>query len=267
MSSYNNIVKIKYSEKQAEADVVKLEEYIIFEDERARQKFIVFKFVNNINQQLQGLEFEVNQYNLDNELVEKSIAIYDNFLAQPNEPFVPNAKLKVNYACQTISIKIIKAAYDRMIFDKGEFLDNSYHFDHYFGDAFDMGKKKAPSAATAPSGKGGGKKGKGGKKKRKTGDIAVKGSAPKRGVVLADLPKMGKKSFAIENETTRNRAKFPTIFNIIAIVASLAFVGGTFWYMWSNNNRTTPEDDGETTAQCATIIQPTDGSADYTLDI
>lgn len=266
MSSYNNIVKIRYSEKQADADVVKLEEYIIFEDERAQQKYIVFKFVNNINQQLQGLEFEVNQYNLDNELVEKSIAIYDKFLAQPNEPFVPNAKLKVNYACQSISIKIVKAAYDRVIFDNGKFLDNSYKFDHYFDDAFDIGNKKEDAKEGGAQGGKGGKNKKVAKRRAKGGEVSVKGSAPKKGVVLADLPKMGKKSFAIENETTRNRAKFPTIFNIIAIVASLAFVGGTFWYMWNYNRTHTEPADDNTPASSAVFTQPTDGNADLLSD-
>lgn len=263
MSSYNNIVKIKYSEKQAESDVVQLDEYIIFEDERAQQKFIVFKFINNINQGLQGLEFEVTQYNLDNDIVEKSIAIYDKFLARPNEPFVPNAKLRVNYACKTISIKILKAAYDRCIFDNGKFLDNSYKFDHYFDDTFETEKKEEE----AEDGKGKKKKEKVREgKKNKNGEVAVKGSAPKKGVMLADLPKMGKKSFAIENESARNRSKFPTVFNAIAIVATLAFIGGTFFYTW-NYNRTHKDDDDNTPAQSAIYTQPTDGDAEILLDI
>ena len=56
MSSFNNVRKIKYFR---EPDVVvALEEYIVFEDERAKEKFVVFKFVNNISQQLLGMEFD-----------------------------------------------------------------------------------------------------------------------------------------------------------------------------------------------------------------
>ena len=53
MSSFNNVRKIKYF-RDPDA-VVALEEYIVFEDERAEEKFVVFKFVNNISQQLLGM--------------------------------------------------------------------------------------------------------------------------------------------------------------------------------------------------------------------
>lgn len=247
MSSYNNIVKIKYSEKQAEADVVQLEEYIIFEDERAKQKYIVFKFINKINQQLQGLEFEVHQYNLNNELVEKSVVIYDKFLARAEEPFVPNAKLKVNYGCKSISIKIIKAAYDRCIFDNGTFLDNSYKFDHYFGDAFGLKKDKKEGEEQG----GDGKKGAAPKKARKPkGDVNVGGSAPKKGVIVSDLPNMGNKSFLIEDESSRNRAKLPTIVNALLIIGTLAFVGYSLYLTYNEKNA--PKEEGAAIVSIAT---------------
>ena len=50
MSSYNNIEKIKYTKNQQ--DVVALKEYIVFDDEAKKEKLIVFKFINNLNQNL-----------------------------------------------------------------------------------------------------------------------------------------------------------------------------------------------------------------------
>ena len=95
MSSYNNIEKIKYASPDC---VVTLQEYIVFENERAEEKYVVFKFSNNVSQQLLGMEFEVSQYDIDGNLVEKSVVIYNKFLSKPNASFVPNAKLKVNFA-------------------------------------------------------------------------------------------------------------------------------------------------------------------------
>ena len=79
MSSYNNITKIKYTDNAS--DLVRLNEYIIFQDDKAKRKYIVFKFTNNVTQQLLGLQFEVNQYNVDGALIEKSVVAYNKFLA------------------------------------------------------------------------------------------------------------------------------------------------------------------------------------------
>ena len=72
MSSYNNIEKIKYASPDC---VVTLQEYIVFENERAEEKYVVFKFSNNVSQQLLGIEFEVSQYDIEGNLVEKSVVI------------------------------------------------------------------------------------------------------------------------------------------------------------------------------------------------
>ncbi len=77
MSSYNNITKIKYTDNAS--DLVRLNEYIIFQDDKAKRKYIVFKFTNNVTQQLLGLQFEVNQYNVDGALIEKSVVAYNKF--------------------------------------------------------------------------------------------------------------------------------------------------------------------------------------------
>lgn len=189
MSSYNRIEKIKYTKNTSE--VVNLTEYIVFENERAEEKYIVFKFLNNVNQQLLGMEFEVSQYNLDGELVESSVVIYDRFLAKANEAFVPNAKLKVNYACKTVSVKLLKAAFDRFLWNEGEYADNSYKFEHYYRDS------AAPAPAPIPAKK-----------------VKAEKSAKKKN-----------KPFNLENQTRINIARFPAVFLAFVFIIVCAFVG------------------------------------------
>lgn len=132
MSSYNSIEKIKYTDNLS--DAVSLNEYIVFGDERAEEKFIVFKFSNNVNQKLLGMKFEVSQYDMHDNLIEKSVVIYNNFLAKANSEFVPKAKLRVLYACKRISVKLVQAAFDRVLWNEGEYVDNTYKFEHYARD-------------------------------------------------------------------------------------------------------------------------------------
>lgn len=203
MSSYNNIEKIKYTKTISE--VVNLTEYIVFEDERAEEKYIVFKFVNNVNQQLFGMEFEVLQYDIDNALVESSIVIYDKFLAKPNEEFVPNAKLKVHYACKTISIKLRKAAYDRFLWNEGEYEDNSYKFEHYYQD-----EKRAPAPIIINGGKG---------------------------VKANNKRKINSKKFELKNQTKKNIARFPAVFLAFVFIAVCTFVGVSLYLFKRNASR------------------------------
>ena len=59
MSSFNNITKIKYNQNQS--DPVSLCEYVLCSDTN-NKKVVVFKFKNNLNQQLSEIKFEVFQY-------------------------------------------------------------------------------------------------------------------------------------------------------------------------------------------------------------
>jgi len=200
MSSYNNIEKIKY----ASADcVVTLREYVIFEDERAEEKYVVFKFSNNVSQQLLGMEFEVSQYDIDNNLVEKSVVIYNKFLAKPDEPFVPNAKLKVNYACKRLSVRLVQAAFDRFIWKEGKYLDNSYKFEHYARDEDTEAAKRFPAK-----------------------DIKVKEQKP------APAPKKRKKGlpFTAKNTTRKNIARFPGVFNFFVCILIFAAIGLSIYF-------------------------------------
>ena len=70
MNSFNNIKKYKYEKNQK--DIVSLVEYIIFEDERNNEKYLVFKFQNNVNQYLNEIKFEISQYDSENNLISTS---------------------------------------------------------------------------------------------------------------------------------------------------------------------------------------------------
>lgn len=204
MSSYNNIEKIKYIKSTSE--VVNLKEYIVFENEREEEKYIVFKFTNDVNQQLLGMEFEVSQYDYDKNLIETSIVIYDKFLAKANEEFVPNAKLKVNYGCKTISVRLIKAAFDRFLWNEGEYEDNSYKFEHYFEDE----QYRKPAPAPAPVQK------KVEKKKKISG-----------------------KKFEMKKQTKKNIARFPAFILALVFIAVTAFVGVSLYFFEKKSDKFT----------------------------
>ncbi|MDE7082445.1 MAG: leucine-rich repeat domain-containing protein [Clostridia bacterium] len=207
MSSYNNIEKIKY----ASADcVVTLREYIVFEDERAEEKFVVFKFSNNVSQQLLGMEFEVSQYDIDGNLVEKSVVIYNKFLAKPDQPFVPNAKLKVNYLCKTLSVRLVQAAFDRFIWKEGKYLDNSYKFEHYARDEDTEAAKYAAPVKQV-------------KVKEPKPD-----PAPKR--------RKGKLPFTAKNSMRKNIARFPGVFNFFVCILIFVAIGLSIYFF---NDRST----------------------------
>ena len=197
MSSYNNIRKIKYTKNPS--DVVSLQEYIMFEDSHAKEKYVVFKFSNNLNQRLLSFKFEVLQYNRDNELLERSVVVHENFIAEANDLFVPNAKLKVNFECESLEVKLESASFDRVIWSNGEFKDNSFSFESY---AETVAKPARSSKSSDDKKKTKEKK----KKKNKLG-------------------------FIFRDVSRRNRAIFPSIFNVfLCIVVIGLVVFSTFYF-------------------------------------
>lgn len=198
MSSYNNIRKIKYTKNPS--DVVSLHEYIIFEDTHANEKYVVFKFANNVNQRLFELKFEVLQYNKDNELLEKSTVLHNNFIAEANDLFVPNAKLKVNFECESLEVKLEYAAFDRVSWSNGEFADNSYRFDSY------AEKVSKPQDKTDKDSK-------------------------KQEKVEKNKLKRNKLGFNIRNIFRRNKATFPAVFNVfLSIIIIGLVIASTFYF-------------------------------------
>ena len=198
MSSYNNIRKIKYT--KTPSDVVALQEYIIFEDSHAKEKYVVFKFANNLNQRLLRLKFEVLQYNEDNELIEKSTVLHENFVAEPNDLFVPNAKLKINFKCESLEVVLSSASFDRVVWSDGEFKDNSYRFSSYAETV------TRPVQSTRSS-----------DDRKKSKDKTKK-------------QKRNKLGFDIRNIFSRNKAVFPSVFNAVLCVIVIGLVVFSTFY-------------------------------------
>lgn len=195
MSSFNTVTKIKYTDKSSEP--VTLDEYIVFQDDKSKRKYIVFRFNNNVTQQLLGMQFEVCQYNVDKNLIEKSVVVYNKFLAGAEEEFVPKAKLRVSYDCQAISVRLIQAAFDRFLWKEGEYEDNTYKFDMFYHD-----ETRSKEDETEP------------KKQKKE-----KVKKEKR-----EKYKKSKRPFVLKDATTKNLTKLPVAFNVLVIIAVLAFV-------------------------------------------
>ena len=110
MNFFNEIDKVTY--KKENQDPIQLIEYIKFKDEKSQEKYLIFKFRNNLNQIASAMKLEVKQFDEDNNLIEKTVFSYDNFKAKAQEIFVPTAKLKANYNTSYIEAKLLYASFE-----------------------------------------------------------------------------------------------------------------------------------------------------------
>lgn len=193
MNSFNNIKKVKYT--KSEQDVVSLKEYIIFTDDRKNEKYLVFKFVNNLNQKLYDLKFEIVQYNENNEIIAKSTVVYDNFKADENEEFVPKAKLLVEFDCVNIRANLVSARFERVKWENNQFKEVPFKFAQYKDDI----KKKD--------------------KIRK--ERIEKVQTPKRN---KSKNKEDKLDFSITDVSANNKPKGPHVFKVVSCVSVIAFL-------------------------------------------
>ena len=117
MSSFNDIKKVNYTDN---ADsVVALKEYICFKDEARKKQLAIFKFQNNLNQQLTKMTFDVMQFDSDNFMIRKTTITYDDFVADRGEAFVPKMKMELDIFCDSIQIKLTYAKFERVEFVNG----------------------------------------------------------------------------------------------------------------------------------------------------
>lgn len=209
MISYKEVARYKYTKNPS--DVVALKEYILFEDCKNECKHALLRFANNLNQPLFGIQFEVYQYDGADNLIAKSLVVYDKFNAEANSEFVPKAKLKLSVNCATISVKLISADFDCIRWEKGSFTNNSYKFKRYVADTY---------AKSAP-----------------------RGEMPFTDIVPYEQPKKQKKqkivSFEMRDVYSKNIARFPRIFSCIAAILLIAFVIGTVIWFGRTSKRIT----------------------------
>ena len=130
MSLFNNIEKIKYT-GNSDSDLISLVEYIMFHDERKKDKYIVFKFRNNLAQLLFEIKVEVLQYTEDDKLLERSTLHYQDDGIKPLDLFVPNFKFQANPLTKYVSINLKYARFDKIIFENGKVRDNVLTFNEF----------------------------------------------------------------------------------------------------------------------------------------
>ncbi len=193
MNSFNNIKKVKYT--KSEQDVVSLKEYIIFTDDRKNEKYLVFKFVNNLNQKLYDLQFEIVQYNENNEIIAKSTVVYDNFKADENEEFVPKAKLLVEFDCVNIRANLVSARFERVKWENNKFKEVPFKFAQYKDDIKKKEKAKKEKAEKVVTSKRKGRK-----------------------------AKEDKLDFSITDVSANNKPKGPHVFKVVSCVSVVAFL-------------------------------------------
>ena len=202
MSSYNNIERFRYTKNQS--DVVSLSEYIIFDDERAQEKYAVLKLVNNLNQNLYEVQLEVSQYDEKDALVEKVVVSYKDFKAKASEMFVPKAKLKLHYYCKSISVRLVYAKFERVKYEQNEISELDRVFKDYKA-SLDQPK-----------------------------EIIV------NNIVVKETKKKKKeKKFVFKDTTKRNRVKFPKVFNVIITIIMAVFIVATTLLFVGNSKKFT----------------------------
>ena len=202
MNSFNNIIKVKYEKSQK--DLVSLVEYIIFEDERNKEKYLVFKFQNNVNQYLNEIKFEISQYDQDNNLISKSIISHGAFVAKENEVFVPNCKLKADNDCVKIQAKLLLARFERVVWENGAYTPIPYTASEFRNDYY----RPVPDKPV---------------KSKKLIKAEQKVEYKQFKKLQKEFKK--RKNLVVKSIIARNKTKFPTVLVTILSVLLLALVG------------------------------------------
>lgn len=187
MNFFNEIDKISY--KKETKDPIQLIEYIKFKDEKTEEKFLLFKFRNNLNQIVSSMKVEIKQYDNENSLIEKTVFSYDNFKASAQEIFVPTAKLKVNYKTEYIEARLLQANFESVWWN-GETLLPIYYSEEEFSNTYaDSQNKKSTKVKRFNEG---------------------------------DKPSYGKNVTKYKDVTKSNKPKFPKILTLLLSIAILA---------------------------------------------
>ena len=116
MSFFNSVERVVYRKKTE--DPVILLQYIKFTDEKANEKYLLFKFKNNLTQRLKDMSVLVNLYDENNFLIGVTKFEYKNFVAKGLEEFAPTAKLLVNYNTKYIEVKVVRALFDTLVWEE-----------------------------------------------------------------------------------------------------------------------------------------------------
>lgn len=139
MSSFNKIKKVIY--QSPSTLVISLKEYIIFEDESNKDKFLVFKFEKNLVQKLLTFICEIKQYDENNCLIASSEFKCSEEYSRDKREFVPFGKFRIDYKTTKIECNLVYAKFERSTFENGILKDTSKDFDEYIGQEYDKIQK------------------------------------------------------------------------------------------------------------------------------
>ena len=207
MNSYNKIEKVTYTASN-DKSCVNVLEYISFTDERLEKKYCVIKFQNNLDQNLKSIKFEITQYDEKENIIEKSVLEVNDLFITPNEVFVPNLKLKIEFKTKSLSFRLVEAVFDKTMFVNDHFEEKAFGFDEYVVETEELNGEKKKTIKEE-------KKGKNKEKKKKN-------------------KKKSKNSFIVKELINKNKTKFPYVFSGIFSFLLICFM--TFGALYIKNN-------------------------------
>lgn len=138
MSSFNKVKKCKY--ESSSTCLISLQEYVIFEDEKAKKKCIIFSFYNTLVQPLYKFSIDVNQFDEHGDLIAKSRVSFVEINVNSNKSFTPNARLNVEYDCVSISVTLVEATFERSLYQNGVLTDITKNYVSYLGSSYETKK-------------------------------------------------------------------------------------------------------------------------------
>ena len=251
MSSFNNVVKVLYKDNQDM--IVSLLEYILFEDAKLAEKYLVFKFSNNLNQTLTKIKFEVQEFDKEGDLIEKAILEYDGFEAKEGASFVPNAKLGVNFECKSIKVKLLYAGFERIAWNEGKYEQIEYTLDDFRSDFKPTEKDEKINPKEL--------------KKKNKNEAKLRKMAEK--IRLREEKKLNKEKRFISKEfinSNKTGAAFKATF--LMVIAFVIFLGVSIFY-FNKENRQFYENGFtyEVTSEGATVVDYDDLNCDVTIPL
>ena len=115
MNSTNKIEKYTYQSDDT-APVSLLEYVNILEDDK---RYLIFKFHNNLNQRLYMVQYQIDSYDIDYNLIERSTFTYDSINIIQNGDFITEKKLRVSKDMVHIKVSLIQAKFSMSQYKDG----------------------------------------------------------------------------------------------------------------------------------------------------
>lgn len=113
-----NIKKFKYADTSN--NPISLLEYLILNEDD--NPYILFKFHNNLNQELESIYFSLLVYDKNQNLIESFKLNVEGLSVKANEAFIPEIKAKINKDVVNIKYELISATFKESIYKDNKYL-------------------------------------------------------------------------------------------------------------------------------------------------